>query len=199
MSQCEDLAAIFGCAEKVLRLIRHGKVYEDVYLSGDSCNAATQNLQDALVDLYKALMELLAHAFTRLNEGQGKQFLRALISSGEGANLVSALAEQERKVSMAAQGCDAVASQEHQKLLKNLDEPLSNVEDTVKKLLEKIDGGILEQALEYISSIPIGEHQQEKRETRTPTTCEWLLNHSRYLEWEGSSCSSTLWLQGNGT
>ncbi|KAL7905457.1 hypothetical protein GGI35DRAFT_471675 [Trichoderma velutinum] len=197
VSQCEDLAAIFGCAEKVVRLIRHGKVYEDVYLSGDSCNAATKNLQDALVDLYKSLMELLAHAFARLNEGQGKQFLRALVSGGEGAKLVLALTEQERKVSMAAQGCGAVTSQEHQRLLKNLDEPIRNVEDTVKKLLEKVEDGMLEQALEYISAISIGEHQQEKREARTPATCEWLLNTPRFIEWEASSYSSILWLQGN--
>ena len=198
MSQCEDLAAILGCAEKVLRLVRHGKVYEDVYLTGDSCNTATQNLQDALVDLYKSLMELLSHAFTRLNEGQGKQLLRALVSGGQGAKLVSALAEQERKISIAAQGCGAIASQEHQKLLKDLAEPLRNIEDTVKRLTEKIGHDALEQALEYISDIPIGEHQQEKREARTPTTCEWLLNHSKFLEWEGSDRSSTLWLQGNG-
>ncbi|QYT03017.1 ANK_REP_REGION domain-containing protein [Trichoderma simmonsii] len=197
VSQCEDLAAIFGCAEKVLRLMRHGRVYEDVYLSGGSCNGATENLKDALVDLYKGLMELLAHAFVRLNEGQGKQFLRALVSGGEGAKLISALTEQERKVSMAAQGCGAVASQEHQTLLKNLDEPLKNVENTVKKLLQKVEDGTVEQALEYISTIPIGEHQQEKREARTPWTCEWLLNHSRFIEWERSSYSSMLWLQGN--
>ncbi|KAL6815050.1 hypothetical protein J3E69DRAFT_370534 [Trichoderma sp. SZMC 28015] len=197
VSQCEDLAAIFGCADKVLRLMRHSRVYEDVYLSGGSCNGATENLKDALVDLYKGLMELLAHAFVRLNEGQGKQFLRALVSGGEGAKLVSALTEQERKVSMAAQGCGAVASQEHQMLLKNLDEPLKNVENTVKKLLQKVEDGTVEQALEYISTIPIGEHQQEKREARTPRTCEWLLNHSRFIEWERSSYSSMLWLQGN--
>lgn len=143
-------------------------------------------------------MELLAHAFTRLNEGQGKQFLRALVSGGEGAKLVSTLADQERKVSMAAQGCGAVASQEHQKLLQALDAPLRNVESTVKKLLEKIEDGTLQQALDYISTIPIGEHQLEKQEARTPETCEWLLSHSRFLEWEESN-SSILWLQGNGT
>ncbi|KAJ4854237.1 ankyrin repeats (3 copies) domain-containing protein [Trichoderma breve] len=181
VSQCEDLAAIFGCAEKVLRLMRHGRVYEDVYLSGGSCNGATENLKDALVDLYKGLMELLTHAFVRLNEGQGKQFLRALVSGGEGAKLISALTEQEQ----------------HQTLLKSLDEPLKNVENTVKKLLQKVEDGTVEQALEYISTIPIGEHQQEKREARTPRTCEWLLNHSRFIEWERSSYSSMLWLQGN--
>lgn len=152
---------------------------------------ATQNLQDALVDLYKALMELLAHASTRLHEGQGKQFLRALISGGEGAKLVSALAKQERNVSMAAQGCGAAALQEHQKLLQNLDEP-------VKKLLEMIQDDRLQQALDYISIIPIGEHQLEKQEARTPETCEWLLNHSGFLKWEESG-SSILWLQGKGT
>ncbi|KAL7811590.1 hypothetical protein V8C26DRAFT_408415 [Trichoderma gracile] len=197
VSQCEDLAAIFGCAEEVLRLTRHGKVYEIAYLSGDSCNAATQNLQDALVDLYKSLLELLAHAFTRLNEGQGKQILRALVSGGQGAKLISQLGEQEHKVSITAHACGAVASQEHQRLLKSLDEPLRNVGDTVKKLGDKIDKSAMIEALEYISKIPIGEHQQEKRDSRTPTTCNWLLKHPKFLEWEGSDCSSTLWLQGN--
>ncbi|KAH0525919.1 hypothetical protein TsFJ059_009317 [Trichoderma semiorbis] len=197
VSQWEDLAAIFGCADKVLRLVKHGKVYEEIYLNGDFCNAATQNLQDALVNLYKALMELLTYASARLNEGRGRQFLRALVSGGEGAKFVSALTEQERKVSMAVQGCGAVASQEHQKLLRNLDEPMRNVEDAVKKLLQKVKDGELEQTLEYISTIPIGEHQQEKHEARTPGTCKWLLNHSIFIEWERSSCSSTLWLPGN--
>ncbi|TFB02747.1 Ankyrin-3 [Trichoderma ghanense] len=197
VSQCEDLAAIFGCADEVLRLIRLGKVYHDVYLSGGPRNGVTQNLQNALVDLYKSLMELLAHAFTRLNEGKGSQFLRALVYGGQGEKLVSALAEKESKVSMAAHGCGAVASQEHQKLLESLEKPLRNVEDTVQKLVQKIDQDALENALEYISNIPIGEHQQEKRESRTATTCEWLLNHPEFREWERSDCSSTLWLQGN--
>lgn len=178
--------------------MRHGRVYEIVYLSGESRNEATKNLQEALVDLYTRLMELLAHAFKRLKEGQGKQFLRALVSGGEGAKLISALTEEEHKVSMAAQGCGAVASQEHQMLLKSLHEPIRNIEDTVKRLLQKVEDGTLENALEYISTIPIGEHQQEKRETRTTGTCEWLLNHSRFVKWERSRYSSILWLQGSG-
>ncbi|KAH0489632.1 hypothetical protein TgHK011_010051 [Trichoderma gracile] len=128
VSQCEDLAAIFGCAEEVLRLTRH---------------------------------------------------------------------EQERKVSIAAHACGAVASQEHQRLLKSLDEPLRNVGDTVKKLGEKFDESAMIEALGYISKIPIGEHQQEKRDSRIPTTCNWLLKHPKFLEWDMSDCSSTLWLQGN--
>ncbi|KAK1246095.1 hypothetical protein MKX07_005164 [Trichoderma sp. CBMAI-0711] len=75
--------------------------------------------------------------------------------------------------------------------------PLRNVGDTVKRLGEKIDESAMIQALDYISNIPIGEHQQEKRDSRTPTTCEWLLKHPKFLEWEESDCSSTLWLQGN--
>ncbi|PTB71905.1 hypothetical protein M440DRAFT_22984 [Trichoderma longibrachiatum ATCC 18648] len=127
-----------------------------------------------------------AYAFSRLSEGRGKQFLRALVSGGQGAKLVSRLTEKEHKVSRSAQGCGAMVSKQHQHLLKSLAGPLRNVEDTVKRLVKQIDSKALTEAREYISKIPVGDHQQEKRDSRTPKTGEWLLNHVRFLEWEGS-------------
>ncbi|KAL7912335.1 hypothetical protein GGI35DRAFT_468544 [Trichoderma velutinum] len=156
VAQCEDLVAIFGCAEKVLSAMRRGAVYET-----------------------------------------GRQFLHALISPGKGAELVSALSDHELKLSVAVQGCGAVQLQEHQKLLQSLSAPLRRVDDNVKNLVEHLQEKNLDEALDYISTIPIGKHHFEKRETRTPETCEWLLKHRRFLEWEESSCSSTLWLQGS--
>ncbi|KAL7945705.1 hypothetical protein V8C42DRAFT_321338 [Trichoderma barbatum] len=197
VAQCEDLVAIFGCAEKVLSLMRRGAVYEIVYLQDAPTNTAAEDLQKNLVDLYKALLQLLCHAFARLNEGQGQQFLRALICPGEGTALVSALSNHENKLSMAVQACGAVELQEHQKLLQSLSAPLRRVDENVKNLVEHLHEKSLDEALDYISAIPIGKHHFEKRETRTPETCEWLLNHPGFLDWEKSSCSSTLWLQGN--
>ncbi|KAL7931999.1 hypothetical protein V8C35DRAFT_308211 [Trichoderma chlorosporum] len=197
VSQCEDLVAIFGCAEKVLSLMRRGAVYEIVYLRDAPSNNATEDLQDTLVNLYKEILQLLTHALERLNEGQGRQFLRALISPGEGTELVSALSIYEHKLSMTVQACGAVQLQEHQKLLQSLRAPLRRVDENIKMLVEHLQEKSLDEALDYISAISIGNHHLEKRETRAPETCEWLLNHPRFLEWEESSCSSILWLQGS--
>ncbi|KAK5998063.1 hypothetical protein PT974_00434 [Cladobotryum mycophilum] len=196
VSQCADLVAIFGCADKVLDVIRRGKVYEIVYLCQAPSNTVMEGLEKALVALYKTSLELLAQAFIRLNEGQGKQFLRALIHAGEGAELLSTLSECERKLAMTVQACGAVELQEHKRLLQNLDEPLRRIDNRVEKLLEKIKQRDLQKALNYISSIPVGDHHIEKREARTPETCEWLLKHKEFHKWETSSRSSTLWLQG---
>ncbi|OPB46596.1 ankyrin repeat protein [Trichoderma guizhouense] len=196
VAQCEDLAAIFGCAEKVLSIMRRGAVYEIVYLQDAPSNNATESLKNVLLDLYKALLQLLTHAIERLTEGQGRQFLHALISPGKGAELVSALSDHERKLSMAVQACDAVQSQEHQNLLQSLSAPLRRVDESVEILVEHLQEKSLDEALDYISAIPIGTYHFNKKETRAPETCEWLLKHQKFLEWEESSCSSILWLHG---
>ncbi|KAK4059664.1 hypothetical protein Trihar35433_10711 [Trichoderma harzianum] len=197
VAQYEDLVAIFGCAEKVLSLMRRGMVYEVVYLQDRSSNAAAEDLKEILIELYNALLQLLTHARERLNEGQGRQFLHALISPGKGAELVSALSDHEHKLSMAVQACAAVQLQEHQNLIQSLSAPLRRVDENVKNLVEHLQEKSLHEALDYISAIPMGKHHFEKRETRAPETCEWLLKHRKFLEWEESSCSSTLWLQGS--
>lgn len=177
--------------------MRRGAVYEIVYLQDAPPNNATEDLKDVLFNLYKVLLQLLTHALERLNEGQGRQFLHALISPGKGEELVSALSDHEDKLSMVVQACGAVQLQEHQNLLQSLSAPLRRVDENVKNLIEHLQEKSLDEALDYISAIPIGKHHFEKRETRAPETCEWLLKHRRFLEWEESSCSATLWLQGS--
>lgn len=189
---------MLGCADKTLILVRRGQVYEAVYLGGNPRNKATEGLQIALVDCYKTVLELLAHASTRLNQGQGKQLLQALIRPGQGEELVSALSKCEDQLAKAAQTCESITSKEHSTLLQNLNEPIRLVKDDVTTLLEHVEEDSMIKVLRYISSIPFGEHHDGKTEARTPGTCEWLLKHPKFVEWEASSCSSILWLQGNG-
>lgn len=198
MSQCQDLAAIFGCADKALVLVRRGQVYEAVYLRGGPRNQATDGLQNALVDCYKKVLELLAHASARLKQGQGEQFLRALIRPGHGEELVSAVSECEDQLSKAAQTCESITLKEYSTLLQSLNEPIRLVKDDVSTVLEYLKEDRMRKVLKDISSIPFGEHHDAKREARTPGTCEWLLKHPKFVQWEVSSCSSILWLQGNG-
>lgn len=198
MNQCEDLAAIFGCADRALALVRRGLVYEAVYLSSNTLNEAKELLQVALVNCYKKVLELLAHASTRLKAGKGKQFLHALIHPGQGDELVSGLSECEDQLTKAAQTCGANMSKEHTMLLQSLDEPIRLIQDDVAKLLEHVEEYKMGDILKDISPIQFGEHHEGKREVRTPGTCEWLLKHPQFVAWENSSYSSILWLQGTG-
>ncbi|RYP57916.1 hypothetical protein DL770_010551 [Monosporascus sp. CRB-9-2] len=51
--------------------------------------------------------------------------------------------------------------------------------------------------LEWISPIPYGKHHNTVKEARTSGTCEWLLQHERFREWEDTTSSVILWLQGS--
>ncbi|EHK17750.1 ankyrin repeat protein, partial [Trichoderma virens Gv29-8] len=196
VAQYKDLAAIFVCAEKVLSLTRRGMVYEIVYLQDASSNIATKELQKTLVDLYKALLQLLSSMPAQLIENQGWQFFQALAWSGEDAERVSVLSTHEHKLSMAIQACDTIRLTAHQKLLQSLSTPLRRVDKNVENLTVLLQKKSLDEALDYISVIPIESHHLEKRETRTPGTCEWLLQDPRFLKWEETSYSSILWLHG---
>jgi hypothetical protein len=198
VTQYKDLAAVFVCAEKVLSLTRRGMVYEIVYLQDASSNVTTKELQKALVDLYKALLQLISSIPSELIENKGWQFFQALAWGGEDAELASVLSTHEDKLSMAVQACDTIRLTEHQKLLQSLSTPLRRVDKNVENLTLHLRRKSLYEALDYISATPIASHHLDKRETRTPGTCEWLFKTPEFLKWEEASYSSILWLHGIG-
>lgn len=111
---------------------------------------------------------------------------------------MSALSKCEDQLAKAAQTCGSITSNEHSTLLRNLEEPIRLVKDDVNTLLDHVEEHKRRRVLDDISSIPFGEHHDGKRGARTRGTCEWLLNHPKFVEWEASSCSSIMWLQGHG-
>ncbi|KAM0429782.1 hypothetical protein ACHAPT_006388 [Fusarium lateritium] len=203
VSQCEDLVAILGCAEKVLRLVKRGKIYEVVYLHGttNDSHMSTEGLRGALIDAYQKALELLAHAADQLTSSGGKRFLQALGSPGGGDGLVQDVFKAEQRLSLAVQACEVEHRQmdnaKNRELLQRLSEPLRYVDHGVRSLLESMEENNLLRALRFISNINVGK-QHEIRSKRTDGTCEWLFSDARrdFLEWENSNASSILWLNG---
>jgi hypothetical protein len=74
--------------------------------------------------------------------------------------------------------------------------PLTRVDGSVCALLERIDNNEQLEILEWISSIPYRKHHNTVKEARTSDTCEWLLRHKRFCEWEDTSSPVILLLQG---
>lgn len=66
-------------------------------------------------------------------------------------------------------------------------------------VLERIDARDERKILEWISPIPYGEHHRVRVESRTPDTCEWLIQTKEFCEWMDYGSSAILRLQGSST
>ena len=134
----------------------------------------------------------------RLNEGQGKQLLRALIDGDEAVEAIKTVSDGERGLSRAVQACDTELSTQQRALLKKLEEPIRRVDTSIEFSLETLDSRECRKTLEYISGVEIGRHHAEKARKRTKGTCDWLLKKPEYVQWQASSWSSIFWLKGHG-
>ena len=61
---------------------------------------------------------------------------------------------------------------------------------------ERVDDAECREILEWVSRVPYGKHHDLVKDIRTSGTCEWLLEHKKFGEWESAASSVVLWLQG---
>ncbi|KAK2013437.1 hypothetical protein LZ32DRAFT_676202 [Colletotrichum eremochloae] len=197
VSEREDLVAIMGCTDIVLCLVRRGRVYEEVYIGEPPRPTHQEDLKNKLVEVYATCLDFLAFVNEEMQRQNLGRFLDALLDPKSGETRVSEVKALEQGLQSAALPCEAKPGEQHRRLLQSLEMPLKRVDANVTAVLQKLEEKDKKEAMEYISAIPVGKHHNEKREKRTKGTCEWLVKHPRFLEWENSPCSSVFWLQGN--
>ncbi|KAI0202456.1 hypothetical protein F4808DRAFT_468565 [Astrocystis sublimbata] len=187
VKEFEALAAVLGCAAKVLPLVRCGAVYERVYLQDVSVELREPllTLRESLVNMYAKILQLLARAKQDLDKSTAKRFMEALLDGGKG---------EWRRACQAAQVKEM--SSENRKLLEDLQKPLRRIDDGVSAILEKMSARERKRILNKFSTVPIGDQHQRRANSRTEGTGTWLLQHQEFLDWETSSSSSILWLNG---
>ena len=196
------MGALLATAEKIIRIIRRGQVYELVYTAKTTPKEALGNLQAALVNMYSATLDLLANANELLAKNTPARILNAIIHPTETKDLFSSLVETESKLSTEVQACEsgrsAAADSRLLQELDNLNAPIIRIDQRVSTLLTKIESKEQDDILDWISKIQFGDHHNEIKESRAPNTCLWLINHPRFREWEDISSSVFLWPQGTG-
>ncbi|KAH0427787.1 hypothetical protein CcaCcLH18_09493 [Colletotrichum camelliae] len=190
MSQCKDLVAIMGCTNMILCLVRRGRVYEEVYLNEPPMPTEQEDLRRHLVKVYTTCLDFLAFVNEEMQQGNLGRFLDALLDPGHGEQRLSEVKALEQQLDFAARACEAKAGSEHRKLLQSLEGPLKRVDNNVTAVLKKLQSDERRRVMEYISIVPVGSYHNEKRESRTKDTCEWLVAHPKFLEWEDFACSS---------
>ncbi|UKZ46852.1 hypothetical protein TrVGV298_001063 [Trichoderma virens] len=195
----EELAAILGCSEKVLSIVRRGKVYETIYTETNTPVELLKDLTARLIAVYTKSLDLLAHVGQRLSEGY-RHILLAIANPGVAKGIMADLIQCEDNLFKTAEVCEAARSagaDEHfSTLLTNLSEPLTQISDRVRNFLEEAQANETLDVLEFFSRIDFGDQHRIRAESRTSGTGEWLLQHRKFKEWEQAPMSRILWLQG---
>ncbi|AEO64672.1 uncharacterized protein THITE_74764 [Thermothielavioides terrestris NRRL 8126] len=201
VTESAQMYALLASADRIVRVINRGQIYELVYTTETTPELALNNLQAALIDLYSAALELLANSTKLLDKSTITRTLHSMLHPGETVDLFSNLVKHESELAREAQACEsrrrADADASLMRLLRELEVPLTRVDDKVSSLLERIDDSERLAILEWISAVPYRKHHNTVKEDRTPGTCQWLLRHPRFYEWADASSSVILWLQGS--
>jgi ankyrin repeat domain-containing protein 50 len=203
----EQMGALLVSVEKVTYLTNRCAIYEILYRPATTPGQVLHNLHAALVVLYAAILQLTALAHRLFAKNTATRAIHAFINPSEVSDFLAKCQDLETRVEIEAQNCERMRSQEVdvnlqisvcslQKLLESLQKPILRTDERVSSFLEKVDQREQLEILEWISSVRHGKNHDTVKESRTQSTCEWLLRHKRYLEWQDTSCSIILWLHG---
>ncbi|KAL7944551.1 hypothetical protein V8C42DRAFT_325147 [Trichoderma barbatum] len=197
----EELAAILGCSEKILSIMRRGEVYEAMYINASTPSELLEDLKCRLVDAYTKSLDLLAHMGHKPPEGY-VHILLAIVNPGEATGIMANLMQSEKNLVTAAHACEAARSadtdERFKAVLNNLGEPLAQIDDRVHEHLQEAEEDYIRNSLEFFSGINVADQHRTRAESRALGTGEWLLQHEKFQEWEQLPASAILWLHGAG-
>ncbi|CAG7956910.1 unnamed protein product [Penicillium salamii] len=199
----EQMGALLGTTESIVRIVSRGQVYEQVYLvnSSEDGGKLSQGLEGALIGIYKTSLDLLADSGSLFSQNTARRTLEAILNPGNVSGGLSSLAAQEDELLRDVQACEtrrsAAADDRMIGMLDCLNAPLVRVDENVQKLLDKTDEEERMKLLQKISPLQFGKPHDNVRETRTPGTGEWLLQDGDFRRWEESTSSGIFWLQGS--
>jgi hypothetical protein len=196
------MGALLVSIEKVTYLTNRCTIYESLYRPGTTPEQVLHNFYTALVELYAAILRLMALAHRLFAKNIVTRAVNALINPSEVSDLLAKCQDLETRVETEVQNCERMRSQEVdakiQELLESLRMPILRTDERVSSLLEKVDEEERLKILDWISKVLYGMNHNTVKEQRTKDTCEWLLRHKRYIEWQDTSSSTILWLHGTG-
>lgn len=188
--------------EKITGVVNRCTVYQTLYRPETTSKQVLHNLNAALVKLYATTLRLLALIFRLFTKTTTTRALHSLINPGEISDFLSKFQDVEPEVDVEAQNCERMRSRDAdaktQQLLEDLRKPIIRSDERVTSCLVKLDEKELLEILDWMSDVLYGKTHDTVREQRTKDTCEWLLKRDAYLEWQGTSSSTILWLHGTG-
>jgi hypothetical protein len=198
----EQMGALLISVERVTCLTNRCAVYESLYRSVIIPKEALDNFHAALIELYAAILRLIALNCRLFDRNTSMRALHAVFNPDEISDYLAKCEKSEMQVEIEAQNCERMRSQEAdaktQELLESLRTPILRTDERVSSLLERVGNKERLKMLDWVSNVLYGKHHDTVRDQRTKDTCEWILRHKRYVEWQDASSSGALWLRGTG-
>jgi hypothetical protein len=177
-------------------------IYESLYVIGNTPKEVLSNFHTALVELYATILRSMALAHHLFDRTTTIRTIYAIHHIGQISRHLENYPAVEERVEIEAQNCERKRSREAdsqvQELLENLKMPVFQIDETVCSLLQKVDDSERLKILDWISNVLYGKNHDNVRGQRSAGTCEWLLRHDRFQEWQNESSSTILWLHGTG-
>ncbi|KAK2742796.1 hypothetical protein FQN57_005087 [Myotisia sp. PD_48] len=197
ITEADQMDALLKCLDRVTRAITRGVICEQVCAGDPVPKEAIQNIHKALIKMYSYTLEVLADAIPLFSTNTARRSGHAFLYPKESIELLSKLTASEKDLTNEVITYSASIQTNLMGLIRNLDAPMSRVDEGVQKFLDHIDEMEHIAILEWISPIRHGENHDFVRERRTLETCGWLLCEEKFRSWAEGSSSDVLWLRGS--
>ncbi|KAI0174222.1 hypothetical protein BJ166DRAFT_605992 [Pestalotiopsis sp. NC0098] len=160
-------------ADKVANAATKGALYEVLYSSANTPLDYFEKIQDVLTQIYKTTLEMLSDSAEALDKGTVHRMVSSVIRTY--GQEESQLADLEAQLESAVKDIDRTR---------------------ISRALEVVEIAREQKVLEWISDVPFTQNHKDERKKRMDGTCNWLLEHDSYREWDAISGPSLMWLQG---
>ncbi|KAF7552222.1 hypothetical protein G7Z17_g4483 [Cylindrodendrum hubeiense] len=199
----EQMASSLVIIERTTRIVHRCQVFERLYTTDTLPLEVAQSFQSALIELYTLLLQGLMRVAKFLSKNtMTRSFITVLLPT-EISGLLSDLDDCEVEVKKEVSVCEAQSRFTTDKeMLRRLDgllsleKPLLRVDENVAEVLSHITTQELIKILEWISEVKYTLHHQTFSQGRTSDTCGWIIRRTEFYEWQSTTSSTMLWLQG---
>lgn len=202
VAAAEQMGELLRIADHVSHAVALGCVYETYNDKTNTPPEALSILHRCLLDVYKCALQLMAMSAQLLDKTPLARTVHSVWNPGvlsQKAGEFAALEKRLESAGLAAQ--NAKTSQSDAFLNSYLEKwgiSLAKVDKGIVEVLAEIKSKEEQDLLEWTSPVLYGDHLKWILDRRVPDTCDWILHHERFLDWESSSQSSFIWLQGAG-
>ena len=198
----EVIGTLLISIQKITYLTHRCMVYENIYNSETTQADVLSNLHSTLVELYTAILRIIALANKMFTKSTLTRGLHALVNPRIVLEQIAKCQELETRIELDATNCDRLRYREvdavTRKLIESLKEPIVRTDERVALFLEIVGDDERLKILDWICDIPHGKSHDTLSGQRTQDTCNWLIERHEYQEWQDTSSSTILWLHGTG-
>ncbi|KAI0855166.1 ankyrin repeat-containing domain protein [Xylaria cubensis] len=203
ISSSELRSQVLAGIAAVASLLTQCDTYQQLYMAPNPDlrppEAALHELKTTIVKTFVESQLFLSFAY---QQQQSKiRSVAAPFRLSDAGHHLSELSKCEKDLAQVSANCEKHCSLSSRSNLKGFVELSAtfykNIQNQLGSVIDQFEETNRMRTLKWISPVDYGSHHIEVEDNRTLGTCEWLINHERFYEWEDSNSSMILWLQGD--